>query len=140
MTGRVHDLDLQVAQRQAVAVADQPIKITAVGCNIVGFEQCSEYRLHLYDVAADNNGRTSNFAQVMCCRQMVGMGMGFEQIDDLQPLLLRRIELCIGGRRRDSAIARGEVEHRVNDRGLFGRGVVDNVADRIGGGIEKRLD
>ena len=71
---------------------------------------------------------------------MVGMGVRFQHIDDVETLTCRRREQRISGSCCYATITRREIEDGVNNRGFFRGGVVDNIADGVGRMIEKSLD
>ena len=55
LAGQVHDLEDEVAQRQAVAVAHQPVELAAVDADVGGVEHAAEDLLHVADVLADHD-------------------------------------------------------------------------------------
>ena len=134
------DFDGEVAQGQFIAIGDEPIKNRSVAGNIIGFKQVCENRLHVGDVRPDDDRCACLFADVMRGRQMVGMGMGFENESQIKALRVNIIQNGIGRRCGDARVAWREIEHRINDRcGPTGR-IMHDIGDGVGGGVEKAVD
>ena len=68
------------------------------------------------------------------------MGMGFQDQRNRNPFLPRGFNQPISGTRISFSAAVVPIQYRVNHRALACRGVEDQVADRIGRLIKKRLD
>ena len=71
---------------------------------------------------------------------MVGMGMGLERSGDAIALLLGEAEHRLDRAGIDFAGALIVVEHRVDERRLFGGRIGNNVADRVGRLVKKPVD
>lgn len=136
----VHHVDRKIAKRQRVAFFHQLVKSGAIMRNIISFKHCAKYRLNLRNLRPYDDGRASHFAQMMRRRKMIGMGVGFKQIEDIKPLSGCSRKQRVGRSRPDPPVTRTEIEHRVNDCRLFRGGIMDDVTHRIGSVIEESLN
>ena len=136
----VQHADQKFAQRQRVAGLDQHIEIAAVGGKIIGFEQRREHRLHRRDPGADHQLRPGQPADMVPRRQMVGMGMGFQHIAQIEPEFGDARQHGAGRSRRQPRALGFEIEHRVDDRGGAACRVPDDMGGGEGGGVETGFD
>ena len=96
--------------------------------------------LHDADLLADRDHAAELRLQVLRRRQVVGVGMGFEDPIHPQPVGADMRDQRIG--RRGVGVARLEVvaEHWVDDRGAPARRVGDDVADGAGDRVDEAAD
>src|SRR3546814_4586277 len=72
-------------------------------------------------------------------RKMVGVSMGLEEPVDRYPLGTHMVGDRFGRPGRRPSRRGSIVEHAVDHRAAHGQGVVDDIADRRGRGVEKAL-
>ena len=105
-----------------------------------GVEQFFENGLHCADLAADADLSAELFLQIGRGRKMVGVGVGFEQPVDGQPVLSHI------GNDLISAVLRGSprfwvvIEHAVDDCGALRGRISNDVSDGERGRVKEGLD
>ena len=88
----VHHLDRQRADLEPVAVVEQPIKVAAVGLQIVHRKDRAKDLLHVADMHTDPDPCAGMRLDERCRRQMVGVRMRFQHHRDLPRLRLGESE------------------------------------------------
>ena len=106
MAWRLDDLDLQRSQRKPFAIAQQKVEVAAVHLEIVGAKHRPEDLLHLAYMNADADLRAGLRLEQGRCRQVIGMGMRFEDVRNAEPHRLSRVEHPLRRPRVDRAICR----------------------------------
>ena len=97
VAGHRQRLRLQGANRKGVAVFKQVVELAAVGSEFrLQMEDALEHVLHLGDLAADGNFAAQVLAQIGRRREVVGMGMGFQNPVHRQVLLAHESDQLIG--------------------------------------------
>ena len=123
-----------------LAITKQQIEITTFGLHILSREDRAEDALHIFDVFANANLPAAKLLDIGGGGQMIRMGMGFQDQRNRNPLLPRGFNQPISGTRIRFSAAVVPIQHRINDCSLARRRVEDQIADRIGRLIKKRLD
>jgi hypothetical protein len=98
-----------------------------------------ELRLHLADALADGDAPAELRLQPARRREVIGMGMRFEQPLNAQALLAHRRDDAFGRVRGRAACAGVEVEHRVDHGGVARRVVPQQMRHRPGVGVVEGL-
>ena len=134
-----HRRDL--AQRKLIAIVHEPVELRTVAGNMRRLPQnIDEDALHAYDPLANHNLPAECLFQIGRSREVVGMGVGFEQPVNRQPLPLHigdhRICIVAGG----AARCRIKVEDRINDRRAARCRIVDDMCGGVGFRIKERAD
>jgi len=86
--------------------------------------------LHLLELLLQVEGRG----------QMVGMGVGLKDLDDLITVLLDQLENVVGRMSLDGAGDIVVVQHRVDDDGLVSSRVGNDILEGRGDGLKERMD
>ena len=139
MAGCMDHLAVQRADLEALAVLEQMIELGAVARHVDRIEHRAENALHVANMFADRDLGAGLELDVGRARQMVGMGMRFQHLADLDAELFGLGQNGIGGGKAGLAAAEIIVEHWIDDRALHGRGIPDQIADGIGRLVKKRL-
>jgi hypothetical protein len=103
-------------------------------------EDFLEHRLHRADVAADADLAAQLCLQVGRGRQVVGMGVGFQQPVHRQPGLAHVGDDPVGAGVRGTPGLGVVITHAVDDGGAPRDRVRHHVGHGKGGGVEKRLN
>ena len=140
MAGDVHDLNIERADIEMLAVAKQPVEIRAVGLQIVEREDRSKIFLHLDDMLADADRRASCRLDGDGGGEVIRMRMGLQDHLDAPLVLFGKRQNLRSAAGIDFAGGRIEIQHRVDYGRIAGRRVSDQVADRMGRFVEKRLN
>ena len=141
MAGDVQHRDREITDGEARAIGEELVEIGAVAVEIAAdVEGCPEGFLHGDDVLADGDLAAKACLQIGRGREVIGVGVGFEQPIHLQ--IMRRDMGDYGIGRGGGGAARGGivVEHAVDDGGAAGEGIVDDIGHGVGGRVEKGLD
>ena len=138
--GRVEDLDLELADLEALAILEQMIEVAAVRLQIGGVEDRPEDALHVLDVFADADLGAGLRLDVGRAGQVVGMGVGLQRPLDRAAGLLGGLQHGLDRAGVDLAGLVIVVEHRIDHGGLLGRRIGHQIADRVGGLVEERPD
>jgi len=96
--------------------------------------------LHGNDLPPDRELAAQFLLQVGRGRKMIGMRMRLEQPSDGQRLAAHVVNDRVGGTGRGAAGGGVKIQHAVDNRGLSGRWVMNDVARGVGGFIEEALD
>jgi hypothetical protein len=116
------------------------IEVAAVGFQIGGVEDRPENALHILNVLADADLGPGFRLHIGRAGQVVGMSVGLERPGDAIAFVLGEAQHRLDRAGIDFAGARIVVEHRIDERRLFGGGIGNNVADRIGRLVKERVD
>ena len=134
----MHHGHVDIADLECIAVSEQMIEVGAVPLKFgSGVEQFAEHILHRHDMLANGDLAAELFLQIGCCRQVIGMGVGFKQPFDFQAVLVHISDYFVGGIEGGATGSRVEIKDAVDDGGAFGRRVVHHIGHRIGCLIEK---
>jgi len=141
VAGHVQGRDRQATDLEALAVGQQAVELAAVGQEAaLEVEDAAEHLLHRADVRADGDLPAQVVADVLRAREVVGMGVGFQD-----PLHLP----ALGAHVVDDAVGRGagqragfglEIQHRVDHRDLAAGGVGQHIAHRAGDVVVEGFD
>ncbi|MNT73574.1 hypothetical protein D3C72_2122990 [compost metagenome] len=99
-----------------------------------------ERLLHRLDGGADGHVAAQLLLQIGRGGQMVGVRVGFQQPAALQAVFAHEGDHLVGRGGRGAARFRVVVEHGVDDGAVPAIGLVDNIGDGGGGGVEESLD
>jgi hypothetical protein len=116
------------------------IEVAAVGFQVGGVEDRSENALHILDVLADADLGAGLRLHIRRAGQVVGMGVCLERPGDAIAFVLGKAQHRLDRAGIDLAGAGIVVEHRIDERRLFGGGIGNKVADRIGRLVEESMD
>ena len=103
-------------------------------------EQIAEDFLNGGDRCANGNLAADLFLQIGRGRNMIGVRMGLQQPVNGQPFLSNKGDELIGGGCRGAARGRIVIEHAIDDRAAFGRGIIGDMARREGRLVEEAFD
>jgi hypothetical protein len=140
VAGQMHHLELEAAEREALAVPEQPVEVGAFRFQVSGVEDRPEDALHLLDVLADADRRAGLRFDVGRRRQVVGMDMRLQHPADGDTLLLGRLKHAVGESGVGGAGRVVPVGHRVDDGGLLRGRIPDQAADGVGRLVEEGAD
>ena len=119
---------------------EQTIEGAPVRRDVIRLKHGGESCLHLGNLRADHYLSSGLAPQVVCRREVIGVGVSLKHISECQTLVLDRGEQPIRRDRRQSSGLGLEVEHRVDERCRFCLRVSHELGDRRCGGIEETLD
>ena len=140
MPRRVQNLDVEFADLEALAVAEQMIEVAAVGLQVGRVEDGAEDALHVIDVLANADLRAGLRLDERCAREVVGMRVGLQHPFDSVVRLFGGHQHRLDGARIHLAGIVIVVEHGVDDSGLFRGRIGDEVAHRVCRLVEERSD
>ena len=127
-----------LADRVGVAIIEQPVELRPVALEFGAFvEHLAERVLHHGDVTPDPDPAAQLALDIGRGGQMVGVDMGFDQPFDRQALDADKGDDLLGVVIGDPPGGIVDVHHAVDDRAGVAGGVADDIADRVGGRIEK---
>ena len=133
-------LGVELADLEALTVLEQMIEVAAVGFQISGIEDRAKNALHILDMLADANLGPGLRLHIGRAGQVVGMGMSLECPGDAIAFIPGEAQHRFHRAGIDLAGARIVIEHRIDKCRLFGGGISNDVADRIGRLVKERLD
>jgi hypothetical protein len=133
-------LDRQRPDRELVAILEQAVEVRAVRFQIIHREHGAEDFLHVADMRADPDPCACMRLDEGCGRQMIGMSVRLQHHRDPPVLLAGEGDDPLGRARVGDAARHVEVEDWIDHRRSPCRGIADEVANRIGRLVEKRLD
>ena len=140
MAGRGDHLDAKRAERDHVAVLQQPVEVAAFRLQVVRSELPPERYLHIANPRPDRHHSARPAFQMIRRRQVVGMGMGLQHPSDRNARGLGGSQHPVGSFTIHSATDRIEAEHGIDDRPGAARRIGHEVADAVGRFVEEGLD
>ena len=140
MARHVQGAHFQWADMEYLVRREQLVELRAVGPGAILVVHLGEGPLHRLDGGADGDVAAQLLLQIGRGRQVVRMGMGFQQPAALQAVCAHEGDdlVCRGG--RGAACLGVVVEHGIDDGAVLAILRVDNVGDGGGGRVEKGLD
>ena len=111
MTGRVHHLAVQSADRETLPILPEMLELVRLVAQILQIEDRLEDVPDILDMRADGDADPERAAHVGGARQMVGMGMGLEQPGHLQLLVPDIGQHLVGALGEGPARGGVEIEH-----------------------------
>ncbi len=141
VAGHVDRLGLQVPNGKRHPFFDKVIELASIQAKLrFKVEYFLEHTLHSGNVRADGYFSTQARAHIRRSRQVIGMGMGFQNPLNRQIHFLHESNDLIGGGRRRSPRFWIVIQHRINycanGPGLF----IRNISHRAGGVIIKAFN
>ena len=130
MAGRVHHAPLEGADSESFAVREELVPLRSVGAKVGQVVDVPPELLHVPHMLADRGRRAELLLQVMGGGEMVRMRMGVEDPVDAQPPIPDEIEHPVGESGGDAGCPFVEIEHRVDDDRVPGRGIGHDIGDR----------
>ena len=114
---------LRPANRVGVAILEQAVELAAIALKLGALvEDFAEHLLHFADVLADADLAAELFAGLGRGRQVVGMGVGFDQPFEFQPPIADESDDRSGGAEADAAGRVVEIEDGVDTAQAFEAG------------------
>jgi len=133
---RRDDVHAKTPGFEAVVVAEQAIELPAIDTKVVAeLEHALERGLYLRDARANSDGRRERSLEQPRSRQVVRVRMRLQDPSDGEVLLVDEGEYLVCGSRVGAPRRRVEVEDGIDDDGIAGRGVVDDVRQGRGIGV-----
>jgi hypothetical protein len=124
-----------------VAILEQRVELRAVALELGAFvEDLAEGVLHHGDLVADADLAAELLLDVGRGRQVVGMDMGLDDPLELQAVGLDVGDDLVGVIIGDAAGGVVDVHDGIDDGAASEAGVLDDIADRVGGLVEEGLD
>ena len=130
----------QRANLEGFAIGEQPVKLRAIGGQVLDVEDALEGLLHGRHVLADRRGRSQSVFQERRRTEVVCVYMSFEYPLDVQLLFLYEPQHTHRRRCRGASGRRVEVQHRIDDGGFAGIRVGDNIRHGESGFVKKSID
>ncbi len=139
VAGHVQGGGLQAPDGKRLAIGEQVAELRAVGGQVGRVEDAAEFPLDLRDSGADAHQPAEALLEPGRRREMVRMGVGFEQPVHPQPLGRDVGGQGLGGPGVGAPCLLVEPHDGIDDRAMAGA-VVHHVRERGGGAVEKMLD
>ncbi|MNP03773.1 hypothetical protein D3C76_956690 [compost metagenome] len=131
----------QVADPQFLAILQQAVELAAIGTEFLPpVEQSGEGTLHAGDSRSDGDTPAQLPLEVGGSRQMIGVGMGFQQPFDAQALLADMGDHRVGAGMADAPGGGIVVQHRIDDGAGVARRIAHHVAVGVCPRVEESLD
>lgn len=127
----MHNAALEVAQLKGLAILEEDIKLGSILIEfLLEIEHLLESTLHLRNVFADAGlGTGETFAEAGTARHVIGVDVAFADVLNVELVLLAEggnLVVVVGA---GAAGGKVEIHHRIDDHGLAGIGVDDDIGE-----------
>lgn len=125
----MHDTALEVAQLEGLAILEEDVKLRSILIEfLLQIEHLLECALHGCDMFADAGlGTGEALAKASAARHVIGMDVTFADVLHVELALLAKGGNNIVVVGASAAGGKVEIHHRVDDHGLAGVGVDDDI-------------
>ena len=135
---RMDGFDRQAPDRKFFSIGDQLVELTAVGRKVFRqVEDIFEGFLNGRDEASNDDGGAQLFLQGMGARQMIGVRMRLQDCADFESLAVDKSQYIVD---RFRGYTDGQwivVQYRIDDDGIFGCPVVNDIGQGKGSWVKK---
>lgn len=136
----VQGAHFQCANMKNLVGREQLVELRTVGPGVILMVDGGERLLHRLDGGADGHVAAQLLLQVGRGGQVVGMRVGFQQPAALQAVFAHEGDHLVGRGGGRAARLRVVVEHGIDDGAVPTVGLIHNIGDGGGGGVEESLD
>ena len=131
LTGSVHNAALKVAQLKGLAILEEDIELGSILIEfLLEIEHLLESALHLRNVFADAGlGTGEALAEAGTARHVISVDVTFADVLNVELVLFAEggnLVVVVGA---SAAGGKVEIHHRIDDHGLAGVGVDDDIGE-----------